>query len=128
MSGKISKKLFRRLSSLLSTLFAIQLFFGAAPVPAHSADNPLVHVIALDGDGINPAVDDFIRESIARAHAAGAKALIIQLDTPGGLLQSTQSIVKRIFAAPLPVIVYVSPSGAGAGSAIFCGRCQPGDN
>jgi membrane-bound serine protease (ClpP class) len=43
--------------------------------------------------------------------------LVIQLDTPGGLLQSTQSIVKRIFAAPVPVIVYVAPSGAGAGSA-----------
>ncbi|HWP56876.1 MAG TPA: nodulation protein NfeD [Candidatus Acidoferrales bacterium] len=71
----------------------------------------------LDGDSINPAVDDFIRESIARAQAAHAQALIIQLDTPGGLLQSTQSIVKRIFAAPVPVIVYVAPSGAGAGSA-----------
>jgi membrane-bound serine protease (ClpP class) len=78
---------------------------------------PHVHLIVLDYDGINPAVDDFIRESIARAHAAQARALVIQLDTPGGLLQSTQSIVKRIFGAPIPVIVYVAPSGAGAGSA-----------
>jgi membrane-bound serine protease (ClpP class) len=82
-----------------------------------SAPAPLVHVIVLDGDGINPAVDDFIGESIARAHAAGARALIIQLDTPGGHLTSTQTIVKKILGAPLPVIVYVAPSGAGAGSA-----------
>jgi membrane-bound serine protease (ClpP class) len=82
-----------------------------------SSPPPHVHLIVLDYDGINPAVDDFIRESIARAHAAQARALVIQLDTPGGLLQSTQSIVKRIFGAPIPVIVYVAPSGAGAGSA-----------
>jgi membrane-bound serine protease (ClpP class) len=75
-----------------------------------------VHLIVVDG-GINPAVDDFIREGINRARSAGAKALIIQLDTPGGLLTSTRSIVKEILGAPIPVIVYVAPSGAGAGSA-----------
>lgn len=75
-----------------------------------------VDLIVVDG-GINPAVDDFIRESIERARAHGAKALIIQLDTPGGLLTSTRSIVKEILGAPVPVIVYVAPSGAGAGSA-----------
>lgn len=75
-----------------------------------------VDLIVVDG-GINPAVDDFIRESIARAHAGGAKALIIQLDTPGGLLTSTRTIVKEILGASVPVMVYVAPSGAGAGSA-----------
>jgi membrane-bound serine protease (ClpP class) len=75
-----------------------------------------VDLIFIDG-GINSAVDDFIRESIARAHSAGARALIIQLDTPGGHLQATQTIVKKILGAPLPVIVYVAPSGGGAGSA-----------
>ena len=78
--------------------------------------SPHVHLIVVDG-GINPAVDDYIKESITRAHASGAKALVIQLDTPGGLLSSTRSIVKEILGAPLPVIVYVAPSGAGAGSA-----------
>ncbi|MBI1993931.1 MAG: ATP-dependent Clp protease proteolytic subunit, partial [Deltaproteobacteria bacterium] len=77
---------------------------------------PRVDLIVIDG-GINPAVDDFIRESIARARSKGARALIIQLDTPGGLLTSTRSIVKDILGAPVPVIVYVAPSGAGAGSA-----------
>ena len=62
-------------------------------------------------------MDDFIRESIGRAKANGARALIIQLDTPGGLLSSTRTIVKEILGAPVPVIVYVAPSGAGAGSA-----------
>jgi len=75
-----------------------------------------VNLIVING-GINPAVNDYIRESIQRAHAGNARALIIQLDTPGGLLSSTRSIVKEMLGAPLPVIVYVAPSGAGAGSA-----------
>src|SRR6185503_3358190 len=70
----------------------------------------------IDGT-INPAVDDFIRESIGRAKASGAKALIIQLDTPGGLLNSTRTIVKEMLGAEVPLMVYVAPSGAGAGSA-----------
>jgi membrane-bound serine protease (ClpP class) len=66
---------------------------------------------------INPATADFIRESIEQSAHDGAQALVIQLDTPGGLLTSTKDIVQDIFAAPLPVIVYVAPSGASAGSA-----------
>ena len=81
-----------------------------------SSSEAVVDFISIDG-GINPAVDDFIRESISRARSSGARALIIQLDTPGGLLTSTRSIVKEILGAPVPVMVYVAPSGAGAGSA-----------
>ncbi|HEX2243649.1 MAG TPA: ATP-dependent Clp protease proteolytic subunit, partial [Gammaproteobacteria bacterium] len=77
---------------------------------------PHVDLIAIDGS-INPAVDDFIRESIARAKSNGARALIIQLDTPGGLLSSTRTIVKELLSAEVPIMVYVAPSGGGAGSA-----------
>ena len=80
------------------------------------ANGPYVDLITIDGS-INPAVDDFIRESIGRAKAGGARALIIQLDTPGGLLSSTRTIVKDLLGTPVPVMVYVAPSGAGAGSA-----------
>jgi len=75
-----------------------------------------VHVIVVDA-GINPATADFIHESMFTAAHAGAQALIIELDTPGGLLDSTKSIVKDLLGAPLPVIVYIAPSGAGAASA-----------
>ena len=95
---------------VLSFLILMAVALGA------SAAQPHVDLIKIDGS-INPAVDDFIRESIARAKADGARALIIQLDTPGGLLNSTRSIVKEMLGAPVPVIVYVAPSGAGAGSA-----------
>jgi len=111
-SSKSSGRLLLRRGVFLALLFA---GFSALAQPKDSSQ-PHVNLIVIDG-GINPAVDDFIRESIKRSHADGAKALIIQLDTPGGLLSSTQDIVKEIFGAPLPVMVYVAPSGAGAGSA-----------
>src|SRR6266446_9606040 len=89
----------------------------AAPVRAETPASPAALArIVVDGT-INPAVASFVHESIARAHDEGAPALVIQLDTPGGLLPSMQAIVKDILAAPLPVIVYVAPSGGGAGSA-----------
>ncbi len=100
-----------RLSSFLVFALAISVF--AQP---RNESVPHVDLIAVDGS-INPAVDDFIRESINRAKANGARALIIQLDTPGGLLSSTRTIVKEMLGAQVPIIVYVAPSGAGAGSA-----------
>jgi membrane-bound serine protease (ClpP class) len=88
----------------------------SALAQSKSAGVAHVDLIKIDGS-INPAVDDFIRESIGRAKTNGARALIIQLDTPGGLVDSTRTIVKEMLAAPVPVIVYVAPGGARAGSA-----------
>lgn len=98
--------------------FFVTLLAAGVSVWAQPKDvaGPHVDLITIDGS-INPAVDDFIRESIARAKAGGARALIIQLDTPGGLLSSTRTIVKELLGTPVAVIVYVAPSGAGAGSA-----------
>ncbi len=75
-----------------------------------------VNLITIDGS-INPAVDDFIRESLRTTEGDGAEALVIQLDTPGGLLTSTKTIVKDLLGARIPVIVYVGPGGASATSA-----------
>ncbi len=119
MFGKTSRKFSKNSGTLLlKGLLVLALLAHGVPAMAQpkGPSRPTVHMIVVDG-GINPAVDDFIRESIGRAHTAGAKALIIQLDTPGGLLTSTRSIVKDILGAPVAVIVYVAPSGSGAGSA-----------
>lgn len=88
----------------------------SALAQSKSANVAHVDMITIAGS-INPAVDDFIRESIGRAKTNRARALIIQLDTPGGLVDSTRTIVKEMLAAPVPIIVYVAPSGARAGSA-----------
>jgi membrane-bound serine protease (ClpP class) len=102
----------------LKIFFLVSLMTFGMSVPAQTSDSAMPHVdlIVIDGS-INPAVDDFIRESIARAKTNGARALIIQLDTPGGLLSSTRTIVKEMLSAEVPIMVYVAPSGAGAGSA-----------
>ena len=75
-------------------------------------------VISLKIDGsINPASADFIRNGIEKATREKAECIIIHLNTPGGLLKSTRVIVSDILASPVPVVVYVSPDGAHAGSA-----------
>jgi membrane-bound serine protease (ClpP class) len=75
-------------------------------------------VLAVRVSGvINPVSAEFISKSISRANAMQAEALIIELDTPGGLDTSMRDIVKEIIGSSVPVVVYVSPSGARAASA-----------
>jgi len=75
-------------------------------------------IFTIEVDGIiNPATAKFIIESIDIASQQGAQCLIIQLDTPGGLMESMRIIVKKILSANIPIIVYVAPSGARAASA-----------
>jgi membrane-bound serine protease (ClpP class) len=102
----------------LKIFFFVSLIAFGVSVLAQPDESSAPHVdlIVIDGS-INPAVDDFIREGITRAKSNGARALIIQLDTPGGLLSSTRTIVKEMLSAQVPIMVHVAPSGAGAGSA-----------
>jgi membrane-bound serine protease (ClpP class) len=75
-----------------------------------------VNVIEINGV-INPVAAKFITEAIDQSEEDGAQCLIIQLDTPGGLMDSMRTIVKKILSARVPVVVYVSPAGARAASA-----------
>jgi len=75
-----------------------------------------VHVITLDAT-INPATSEYIHEELEKAVAQDAECLIIKLNTPGGLLKSTRVIVTDLLTARIPVVVYVSPSGAQSASA-----------
>lgn len=76
-----------------------------------------VRVITIDDDIINPVAAEYIKDAIQKAERDGAECLVIRLDTPGGLLSSTRTIVKDILNADVPIVVYVAPSGARAGSA-----------
>jgi membrane-bound serine protease (ClpP class) len=79
---------------------------------------PAQHVDEIEVTGpINPASADFITDSIAQARTSDAVALVIEIDTPGGLLSSARDIVKALLNSPVPVIAYVAPSGAAAASA-----------
>jgi len=76
------------------------------------------HVEWLTVDGaIGPVAQKIIAEGLKRAEESHAEALVIEMDTPGGLLSTTRLICRDILAAKVPVVVYVSPSGARAGSA-----------
>lgn len=75
-----------------------------------------VSVITIDG-AIGPATADFIGRATQVAGQAGDTCLIVQLDTPGGLLESTKKIVQSFYGSKVPVVVYVAPTGANAGSA-----------
>ena len=70
-------------------------------------------------DAIHPMTDEYIGRAIAEAQKINAEALLIELSTPGGLIDSTRSIVEKIWAARVPVIVYVAPGGSRAASAGF---------
>lgn len=75
-----------------------------------------IYIIRIS-DAISPGIADFITKSITKAENEKAACLIMELDTPGGLAESMRKIVMAIYAADLPVVVYVSPSGARAASA-----------
>lgn len=75
-----------------------------------------VHTIKVQG-AINPPVASFVVESIAKAEKEEAEALLVLMDTPGGLDTSMREIIKSIMESNVPVIVYVYPSGARAASA-----------
>ncbi len=86
------------------------------PVQTFCAEN-LIHVIQLDDVTINPITSEYISTAIDKAAQENAQCLIIELDTPGGLLTSTRTIVKKILSSQIPVVVYISPGGSRAGSA-----------
>jgi membrane-bound serine protease (ClpP class) len=70
-------------------------------------------------DSIHPITDEYIGRAIAEAERNKAQALLIEINTPGGLLESTRDTIEKILASPVPVIVYVTPSGSRAASAGF---------
>lgn len=101
----------------LGYLLLLPLFLIFLDIPAFSKDAPReVMVITVDGI-INPVSAEYITNSIKKAAKKNAEALIIELDTPGGLDASMRIIVKEIVGSEVPVVVFVAPSGARAASA-----------
>jgi membrane-bound serine protease (ClpP class) len=101
---------------LLSLLFLCFSDYPSAAGEKESGAPAQVLVISVNGV-INPAASEFIEKSIEKAAEMKAEALIIQLDTPGGLDTSMRNIIKQIMGSHVPVIVYVAPTGARAASA-----------
>jgi membrane-bound serine protease (ClpP class) len=93
---------------------ALSVFLLAPPPGAAQGDQ--VAVARLRGI-ITPVAASYVDRALSTAEANGARAFVLQLDTPGGLDSAMRDIVQRILASPIPVVVYVAPPGARAGSA-----------
>ena len=100
-----------RTRSLLCCILLVLL--GASLASANS-----VVKIRVD-DTIQPIAAEYIDRAIERARQTNADAVLIELSTPGGLLESTRAIIEKVLASPVPVIVHVTPTGARAASAGF---------
>jgi membrane-bound serine protease (ClpP class) len=114
----------RRAIALLALLALPLVWVGpACAAPAAPAPGPVavsgqgpVWVIELS-DSVNPGSAEYLRQTLAQAQAADAALVVIQLDTPGGLVESMREMVQAILASSAPVAVYVAPQGARAASA-----------
>ena len=101
-----------------TALIALALFTAAGQSPAPQV--PVPQVIAVPVDGVvHPITVEIINHAIEQAQAQHAAVLLIRLDTPGGLLDATRQIIQQLSASPIPVVTYVTPSGARAASAGF---------
>ncbi len=101
---------------LVMVLAALVFVLASAFSPGARAAGDHVNVIKVN-DAINPGTAEFIEKAIRVSEEDGAACLIIELDTPGGLVTSMKRIVKAILNSRVPVVVYVAPSGAQAASA-----------
>ena len=108
----MDRALLRGFLALVAALAAFLLTSS----PASAALRPKVLVVHFAAD-INPVTQDFVNHQIDRAGKGGYSAVVILLDTPGGLSTSMEKIYEKELASKVPVIVYVSPAGAGAASA-----------
>src|SRR5688500_6594516 len=101
-----------------SGLFGILVapFVASAQAQGTSSGVGAVSVVRARGV-VNPTLAHFVSRSIDLAEASRAQAVVIELDTPGSLDSSMRQIIQRILASTVPVVLYVSPHGARAGSA-----------
>jgi membrane-bound serine protease (ClpP class) len=90
---------------------------AACALPARAGGASGAIHLAVIQEAITPATTNYLRSAIDAAAAAHAEVLILQLDTPGGLLDATRDMVQLLLGAPLPVAVFISPAGARAASA-----------
>ena len=97
----------------LALFSALLVFLFMLPADTRSAQ---IYLLKLEAS-INPVTKDYVVRNIVKANREGAGAVIIQLDTPGGLESSMKDIIKAIFASEVPIIVWVGPAGSRAGSA-----------
>lgn len=119
MSLKLSS---RRLKYLVTSGIAAALLLFFCPASSSSTEDraaqPLVMDLKLDGE-VEPVMATYIDEGLAEASQRKASLVLITMDTPGGLSDSMKDIIQHILGSPVPIAVYVGPTGARGASAGF---------
>jgi membrane-bound serine protease (ClpP class) len=105
-----------KLSLLSRCLCCVAIGLSACALSTSASGDVLKIVV---NDTIHPITDEYIGRAIEQAQHNQDQALLIEINTPGGLLDSTRDIIEKILASPVPVIIYVTPSGSRAASAGF---------
>ncbi len=105
----LRRRVMRKISS-------VSVFLLLSFLPLYASDQ----IISIEvKDAIHPITAEYIADAIDKADGEEAALLVIYLDTPGGLLESTKAIIQKFFQAKTPIVAYVYPSGARAASAGF---------
>ena len=97
-------------------LVSLLILVATLGVSSSFAQSPYAAVLTVNGI-INPAMASYVDRAIGQAEDTGASVIVMQMDTPGGLDTSMRDIIQRMIASKVPIVVYVSPSGARAASA-----------
>jgi membrane-bound serine protease (ClpP class) len=106
------------MKALVRFLLLVQLaLFLTWLLPAYAQDSPAPVLVLTFKGPLTPAMQQYLERGLQAAERQGAQAVILQLDTPGGSVELMNSLVQTMRASPLPVVVYVAPAGAIAGSA-----------
>lgn len=106
----------RNIVGALAVLAGLLLLFDSDVGAQDATSGGIAVVITIDG-AIGPAVSDYVTRGIAHAEEVGARVVVLQMDTPGGLDTSMRDIIKSILGSRVPVVSWVAPSGARAASA-----------
>src|SRR3990172_10650694 len=110
------RKIVKKYLLVFTPFWALMLIAGMS-LFVNAGQERKITVILHVSDAIGPAISDYIHRGLEYAAERNAVVAVLQLDTPGGLDTSMRDIIRDIIASPVPVILYVAPSGARAASA-----------
>src|SRR6266849_4053562 len=96
-----------------------RILVGLIALLVLSSDSSAEILKIVVNDTIQPITEEYIARALDEAQRRNDQAVLIEINTPGGLVESTRRIIEKITASPIPVIIYVTPSGSRAASAGF---------
>ncbi len=113
---QLPKTPFKSIAVFFSAVILSSTFFIYAEEPAEAPVSGIIYRIRLEGP-VTPSLKERLTQAIKKAEENNAKALIAELDTPGGLMSSMDDMIRSIMVSSVPVITYVGPAGSTCGSA-----------